>query len=226
MTRSLALALVLVTVRVAEAQTVDEHLARARAAQQANDLEGAKRELLAAYAIEARPELLFALGQVELNLGHYEAAVDYYEQFIATDPAADQVSLAQQAIGAARLRMSEPPPAKPAPPPPPPPRMRYGPRWDLGETIIASLGVVVGVSGALVLRHGRLLDYDETGTQSEYEDRQSRSLLEQYAGGIAIGIGAAAVLGAFVHWRLEDDELGFEPVIEPNAAGVVMSGRW
>ncbi len=226
MTRSFAFALVLVMVRVAEAQSVDEHLARARAAQQANDLEAAKRELLAAYALEARPELLFALGQVELNLGQYEAAIAYYEQFIATAPAPDQVSLAQQAIGAARLRMSEPPPAKPAPLPPPPPRMRYGPRWDLGETIIASLGVVAGVSGALVLRHGRLLDYDETGTQSDYEDRQSRSLLEQYAGGIAIGVGAAAVLAAIVHWRLEDDELGFEPVVEANAAGVVMSGRW
>ena len=56
---------------------VDDHVARARAAHDRGDFVLARDELLAAYKIEPRPALLFALGQVELNLGHYKEAIDY-----------------------------------------------------------------------------------------------------------------------------------------------------
>jgi hypothetical protein len=65
---------------------------------------------------------LFALGQVELNLGHFAKAIDYYERFIASEPGAEQTALAQQAIGAARAKLAEKPPVV-APPRPPPHRV-------------------------------------------------------------------------------------------------------
>src|ERR1043166_6035326 len=105
--------------RPARADSVDAHLARVRELYEKRDFARARDELLEAYKHEPRPELLFALGQVELNMGHFAQAIDYYERFIATNPGADQVALAQQAIGAARARIAEQP-AVVAPRRPPP----------------------------------------------------------------------------------------------------------
>ena len=51
--------------------TVDEHLAKVRELYDKGDFAHARDELVAAYQLEPRPALLFALGQVELNLGHF-----------------------------------------------------------------------------------------------------------------------------------------------------------
>src|SRR6185503_4156621 len=99
-----------------------------RRAYEEGDFETVRRELLKAYRLAPEPQILFALGQVELNLGNYEAAIRYYEKFIESGPSDEQAALAQQAIGAARMRKSQPKP-KPAPEPPKrpavPPRQWY-----------------------------------------------------------------------------------------------------
>src|SRR4051794_10734892 len=51
-------------------------LAKARTLYAAGDFVHAREELLAAYALEPRPDLLFALGQAEFNLHHYREAID------------------------------------------------------------------------------------------------------------------------------------------------------
>src|SRR5262245_20483431 len=81
--KRLTLAALLVATR-ADADTVEQHLARVRQLYDKGDFVHARDELLEAYKHEPRPDLLFALGQVELNIGHYQRAIDYYEQFIAT----------------------------------------------------------------------------------------------------------------------------------------------
>src|SRR5690349_15511918 len=63
----------------------------------------ARAPLLEAYQAPPHHALLFALSQVELNLGHPREAIVYYEKFSATGPGEDELSLAQQALGAAQM---------------------------------------------------------------------------------------------------------------------------
>ena len=126
MTRSLALAAVLALLAAAPPAradgpvTFDVHMAKARDLHAKGDFDGARAEILAAYQLDPRPELLFALGQLEFNLHHYQAAIDYYERFTATKPNAEQAAIAEQAIGAAKAELShapEPPPQPTTPEP-------------------------------------------------------------------------------------------------------------
>ncbi|OPZ01214.1 MAG: Tetratricopeptide repeat protein [Alphaproteobacteria bacterium ADurb.BinA305] len=68
----------------------DDDLARARELFQRGEHAAARALLLRAYEQTQRPALLFALGQVELNLGNPQAAIDYYEKFIASGPTGER----------------------------------------------------------------------------------------------------------------------------------------
>jgi tetratricopeptide (TPR) repeat protein len=217
--KRLAIAALLVATR-ASADTVDEHLAKVRELYDKGDFVHARDELLAAYQLDARPELLFALGQVELNLGHFEKAIDYYQQFIATNPGSDQAALAQQAIGAARARLTEKPPVV-APPPPPPHRA-----WDIEDTGIAALGGTTLLVGAGLFAYGHHLAIDRSGTLSEYNDRLSQATLTQWIGAGCVAAGAIAIGGAILRWRLHLVETEIQPIAAPKTAGVSWVGRW
>ena len=166
-----------------------EHI---RALFDAGDYAGAKRELLDVYVIEPSPSVLFALGQAELNLGNYEAAIDYYERFIATNPSADQVALAQQAIGAARLKLSEPVVAE-RPPDPPPREVPRPParRWTLTHTGVVALGGAAVLVGGGLLLYSRSLGNDHSGTLSQYDARVEQARTTRWTG---LGIAAAGTI--------------------------------
>jgi tetratricopeptide (TPR) repeat protein len=204
----------------AHADTVTDHLAKGRELYDKGDFVHARDELLAAYQLEPRPELLFALGQVELNIGHYRKAIDYYEQFIATGPAADQIALAQQAIGAARARLAEKPQTVA---PLPLPRHR---EWDIENTGIAALGGTTLLVGAGLLVYGLRLADDRSGRLSEYDDRLSQARLTQWIGASCITAGALAVGGALLRWRLHLVDSEIQPIAAPRAAGVSWVTRW
>jgi tetratricopeptide (TPR) repeat protein len=204
----------------ARADTVDDHLARVRELFDKHDFAGARVELLAAYKLEQRPELLFALGQVELNTGNFAQAIDYYERFIATKPSADQVALAQQAIGAARARLSERP-AVVAPARPPPHR-----QWDVEDTGLAALGGAAIAVGTGLVTYGHHTGTDHSGTLSEYNDRLSQATVTQWAGVGCIAAGALAIGGAVLRWRLHLVEAEIQPVATPTSAGVTWVQRW
>jgi tetratricopeptide (TPR) repeat protein len=172
-----------------------------RALFDAGDYAGAKRELLELQALEPSPAVLFALGQAELNLGNYQAAIDYYEQFIATNPSADQVGLAQQGIGAARLKLSEPV-EKPPPEPPPPPREeppRPAKRWTLTHTGVVALGGAAVLGGGGVLLYSRARGHDPSGTLSQSDARGAQARTTRWTGlGIA-AVGTIAI-GVTLVW--------------------------
>jgi tetratricopeptide (TPR) repeat protein len=214
-------ALLVATPAAADPDTVDDHLAKVRALYDKGDFARARDELLAAYRVEPRPELLFALGQVELNLGHFRAAIERYEQFIATGPAADQIALAQQAIGAARARLTEKP--APLPPLPPPPRRRA---WDRTDTTIAALGGVSLVTGIGLVAYGQWRGSDHTGSLSTYERRVDRANLVQWIGAGAAAAGALAIGAAVLRWRIHLVETELQPIATPDTAGVAWVGRW
>jgi len=215
----LVIAALLVATR-AGAETVDDHLAKVRELYDAGDFIHARDELLAAYQLEARPDLLFALGQVELNLGHFEKAIDYYEQFIATAPSAEQAALAEQAIGAARARLAEKPPVV-APPRPPPHRA-----WDVADTSIAALGGAAILAGAGLFVYGYRLTGDRSGTLAEYNHRLSRGVNEQWIGVGCAGAGVIAIAGALLRWRLHLVETELQPIASPGTAGVSWVQAW
>jgi tetratricopeptide (TPR) repeat protein len=206
----------------AGSQPADEDLVRVRAMFERGELAAARELLLRAYEQNPRPALLFALGQVELNLGHPQEAIDYYEKFIATGPSEDEIALAQQAIGAARMQLS----LKPPPPPPPAPqKRRRPPRWDANDTRISILGGIAVAAGAGLVYYARRLGDDQSGTLSEYDARLDRARLWQWTG---VGVGAAgaiAIGAAIVRWRTSG---GLEVIAAPAAGGATASleRRW
>ncbi|HET7500428.1 MAG TPA: tetratricopeptide repeat protein [Kofleriaceae bacterium] len=199
---------------------VDERIARSRALYNKGDFLHARDELLAAYQLEARPELLFALGQVELNLGHFAKAIAYYEQFLASSPAADQAALAQQAIGAARARLSE------RPPPPPPPRPRPHREWDTADSGLAASGAATLVTGVALLTYSHELAGDRGGTLSAYDQRLSKATLTQWIGAGCAIAGALAIGGAVLRWRLHLVDGELQPLAAQHAAGLTWGRPW
>jgi tetratricopeptide (TPR) repeat protein len=228
--RWLACALVIAGLAVttaAHADPADDHVARGRQLYDRGDFAHARDELLAAYQLEPRPELLFALGQVELNLGRFAQAIDYYQRFIATNPAADQIALAQQAIGAARDRLAEKPapltpPPKPAAPPRPPPQ----PRWDSADTGLTVLGGAIMVIGGGLMFYGHHSAGDHSGTLSQYNDRLSSATLDVWGGAAGLVAGAAVLGGGLVRWRLHLVDAEVQPLAAPRATGVTWVQRW
>ena len=191
----------------ASADNADAHLARARDLHAKGDYAHARDELEAAYVLEPRPELLFALGQVELNLGHYQAAIDYYEKFIATNPADDQAALAQQAIGAARVELDRPPP--PPPPKPTPPKL-YAHHWDAIDSTFVAVGGLAAILGGALLYDAHELDDDHSGTLHTYDQRFSRAQTRRLEGIIGLSAGVALATAALVRWRVTEVEVHLE----------------
>jgi tetratricopeptide (TPR) repeat protein len=202
---------------------VDDHVARARAAHDRGDFVLARDELLAAYKIEPRPALLFALGQVELNLGHYKEAIDYYERFKATNPPADQAALAEQGIGAARLELGRPkapPPPTPTPPPPPPHR-----EWDAIDGVIGATGGAALLASGVLFYQSSHLAQDRSGSLAAYAHRIDEAhLARDVAIGCAIG-GAVALGAAVLRWRLHLVETTVRVEASPSGATVLLERR-
>ena len=207
-----------------EDRIVDDALARVRDHLANQDLTAARALLLDTYAKHPRPDLLFALGQVELNLGNYAEAIDYYERFLATNPSSEQAALAQQAIGAARGLADQPAPATspPTATTPPPPRLVRD--WDGLTTALVVIGGTAALAGGGVAGYGYHLGRDRSGTLSDYDARLDRSRTLQRAG-VAISAGGALVIGAaLVRWGVRRVEVA--PVGGPEVVGLALGHRW
>lgn len=205
----------------------DHTLAEARAHYARGEYAEARVLLRAAYEATPRPDLLFALGQVEFHLDAFAAAIDYYEQFLATNPEREQAALAQQAIGAARARLAIPPPPPPAPPPPPP---VWRHPWTIESTGLTVLGGLAIVVGAGLVYDARRATFDGAGTLGDYELRLDKARTERTFGiSAAIG-GAVAITATLVRWRLHRERAPtLVPAIAPGgskAVGVVLEGAW
>jgi tetratricopeptide (TPR) repeat protein len=233
--RAIVLLLVLASAGVVYADRPDrpDRLERIRRAYESGDFQAVRAELLAAYELEPQPQLLFALGQVELNLGNYQAAIDYYEKFIATSPNQEQVALAQQAIGAARMRLATPPPdpvLTPAPPPPPPPRDERRPvpprQWYAEDTGLVALGSAAIVVGAGLLYYSHRLGTGRSGSLADYHERVELSRTTRWTGLGVTAAGALVVGITLLRWRLRPDGTDLAASITPGSATFAITGRW
>ena len=201
-----------------------------REAYERGDFEEVRRLLLEAYTLVPNPQLLFALGQVELQLGNYRAAITYYEKFIATNPKPEQVALAQQAIGAARIKLAEPEePVEPPPPPPPPPQpeQRVPPRqWYIEDTGFVALGATAIAVGGGLLYYSHRLGEDRSGSLADYDRRVAQSHTTKLTG-IGVAAGGALVIGVtLLRWRLRPDGSDLAASVSPGSATVAFTTRW
>jgi tetratricopeptide (TPR) repeat protein len=180
------------------------------------DAVGARDMLERVYQAEPHPQLLFALGQVEQQLGRFEVAIDYYEKFIATKPSDEHVDLAQQAIGAARAGIARRGIVTRAV------RRRH---WDVENTGLVALGGVVSLAGGALLFYSHHLAGNRSGTLADYDTRLDQAKVARLSGaGLAVA-GVVVVGAALVRWRLSG-ELAVVGGAGPSAATVGVEGRW
>jgi hypothetical protein len=129
------------------------HIAKAMKAHAKNNFTVALGELQAAYALDAQPDLLYAIGQVYVKLDRCGEAITTYQAYLATKPAPQAAADTEQAIATCKAKLDtpppaavvapEPPPPEPTPPPPPPPPRRAEVRQSPPRRPVSRPAVVI-----------------------------------------------------------------------------------
>lgn len=78
------------------------HVAKATRAHQSGNFQEARAELEAAYALDPKPDYLYALGQVHAKLGDCREATSYYRRFAALQKDPQVARVVDQAIEACK----------------------------------------------------------------------------------------------------------------------------
>ncbi len=203
-------------------------------------------EFRAAYALDPRPDYLFALAQAERLSGDCPSAVVYYREFLATDPAQEQAKVAR--INAARceralesgptgqpaetdvaLRKADevaepeaaPEPmvlaASPAPPPSP---------WytdPLGDALLATGAVAVLAGGGFLLAaenaEGKASD---ATTYDAYSASLNTARSRRTIGALSLAGGALLTGAAIYRFVRREPERRTTLVAAPTSGGAVM----
>ena len=94
------------------------HIEKATAFHSEGKYKEALEQLTLAYALDPKPELLYAIGQVHVQLGNCPQAISFYERFLATKPDKGPAGAAKEAIKTCK---NAPPSVEPKPDPKPDP---------------------------------------------------------------------------------------------------------
>jgi tetratricopeptide (TPR) repeat protein len=184
----------------------------------------ALEELTLAYALDPKPELLYAIGQVHVQIGNCSEAISFYERFLATKPAKGPAGAAKEAIQTCK---KAPPPVEPTPDPvvepKPDPQPTPVPITDneqplpqprtktpfykdvLGDALVGG-GVVAGVLGIVFYTqmNAKLDDAEKADTYKEHDDARDAAASKRTLS-IAFGAGGIVLIGAGVaRWMLRD----------------------
>ncbi len=209
---SLTLSLVLVLPLVAHAgDRAQPHIAKAMEAHKSGNFALALAELQQAYSLEPRPELLFALGQVNVKLERCADAIPYYEKYLATAPSAQATADTEQAITTCKTQLAAAaPPPVPVPVPAPAPIASMGGRrpWytdKLGDGLVLA-GITTSVIGLVVYvgARGELDDAEGAVDLSHYQDAVDRAHEKRTWSVILVGGGVALIGAAVAHYMLGD----------------------
>jgi tetratricopeptide (TPR) repeat protein len=223
------------------------HVDKATAAHKAGRYTDALGELQLAYTLDPHPDLLYAIAQVNVKLGHCDEAITFYERFLASKPKQAAAEAAHQAID--RCKTAPPPaplPPPPTPPPTPPPAIHVaepppvtvaatspGHPWyadKLGDTLLVA-GVASGVV-SIVLYHAARSDLDDADRATTYQAHAS--LVSSAHGDRTLslvfgGAGAALALGGVVryltHDRRPDAEASGLAIVPLAGGGAVAWGH-
>jgi hypothetical protein len=192
------------------------HIAKATRAHKDGRYADARVELEAAYALDPRPDLLYALGQVEAKLGNCRDAIAHYKRFGDTQRDPQVARVVDQAIAACQPArepapapavierapsvVTAPPRAQPVAPAPVAARRSPWYRDTVGDALVAG-GAIAAVVG-LVEYRSALADVDAAGdrgrttTLERYDElidgahrKRTMALVLTGAGGALIGAG-------------------------------------
>ncbi len=220
-----------------------KHVDKATAAHAQGKFDVALSELTLAYSLDPQPQLLYAIGQVHVKLGHCAEAIDFYERFLASKPAPQAAEEAQQAIDNCRKQPEQAPPPPPPPPPPPepphpapappPPPAASGSTAFYGDVLgdaLAGAGAVPIVIGALEYKSA-LSDLDSADHAATYDAQQK--LVDDAHGkrttAIVFGIAGVGLVGVGVYRFVTHDRREHQGVaVVPTREGglVTWSGRF
>ncbi len=193
-------------------------------------------ELKTAYALDPQPQLLYAMGQLLVNLGHCDQAINYYQRFVDSKPSVDLAQIATEAIAVCK---TNPPPAidqgakpsEPAVTPPPVaaanPSAPEGTPWygDYLADGLVGAGVVSGVLGILFYR-GATSDRDSADHATGYAAYKQLvdSASSKRTTAVVFGVlGAGLIGGGAVHFMVSD-RVQVAPA--PGGATVSIAGRF
>jgi hypothetical protein len=195
---------------------------------QAHDFAGATADFEAGYAIEPRPEFLFAEGQAKRLGGDCKAAVGLYQRFLDSGPPAVQVNATHIALGrCAQLLAEHPdvvvvtPPPKPLPPPPPP-RWWLDP-WAIGASAAGVVGLGLGV-GFLIGSSAALTDANHATTIDDYNRAWATAGSRQEVAVVAFAAGAALTTAGVARFILVRRQSSRRAVLVPIAFGPAAFG--
>lgn len=248
----IAIALVLATAPARAAPTAKaqakQHFKQGKALQDAGRYDDAVAEYRAAYEVDPRPEMLFNIAQVYRLGNHKQAAIDYYQQYLAGQPDGPGAREARQWIAelARQLEADRPLPSEPAkleppvpvplssPPPSEPelrpltatrssPPLRIAGLATAGTGAIAlGLGVVFGIKARSAA--DTISNHQGPWTEGErhtFEDgqRANRIMIIGYAAG-----GALVATGAVLYYLGARTHV--VPVTGERTAGLAVQGRF
>ncbi|MEM9460995.1 MAG: hypothetical protein AAGF11_42920 [Myxococcota bacterium] len=186
------------------------HFDRGAKLWKAGDYEGADAEMAAAAAIETRPVLRYAQGQIARELGDCERALEYYQEFLeTTEPntrAREEVLMNMARCQATMPVAPEPtaPTPKPITEPPPdqPPPDQRSPRVDRAAvgllaagSVVTAAGIGLGIAAGLDFRSA-----DEAALLDDFDRHRRQSRIELGMGIAAGSVGVALLVAGIVRW--------------------------
>ena len=167
-----------------------QHFELASVAHKAGRFRDALNELMLAYALEPKPELLYAIAQVHVKLGECPQAITFYERFLASNPKPEHAARANAAINICK---TNPPPAEAQQADP------AKPREDLGPTREEHLRKAAEAD-ALAASERRKTEEARLAAERERENEKlyNRHPARMWAlVGMGVGAGAAITGGVF-----------------------------
>lgn len=205
------IALVLLSMLAPSRAEIRDMVTRAEAAYRAKEWDAASRAFADVYAIDPKPDYLFARAQAERFAGRCNVAVKLWDSYIAVETSPEAVREAKS------LRAYCEPTAGTTTPPPPtqpntPPTTDGGPKpkprtpWyrDPAGGVLVATGGVSTVIGASVL--GLALSRDRKAssadTEGGYVGEKDAARTPHRAGIVVLSVGGALLVAGIVRWAI------------------------
>lgn len=226
-----------------------QHLTRALELHQAKKFAESLDEMKTAYALDPKPELLYAIAQLHVQLGQCDRALPFYERFLTSNPKESAAAKAKQAIHICKTAPPPPaaqpdapaidqlpdldkpspnPPSRVGPPNPPPPAPNRTAKtvmlpWytDVLGDVLVGAGVIAGGIGVVQYLNARAANDDAAAatTLPERLDHLDDARGKRRIAAIAGGVGGALVIGGIVRFVTRTPATETRFVVEPAGGG-------
>jgi hypothetical protein len=166
------------------------------------DYAAATRAFEDGFALDARPEFLFANAQARRLAGDCRGAVPLYQRFLALGPSAVQTSATHIALARCAQQMARERPAPPpVTPPPPPPTPEPWTHDRLGAALLGAGVVGLAVGGAFVAAGYSIRPPDGgLALYSDFESRQEAAARRLTIGVVTLATGGALATGGVARY--------------------------